>query len=358
MIHVAGLSKNFGPIRALDRISFQVNPGEILGFLGPNGAGKTTALRILTGFLPADAGTAQVAGCDVHTQSLKVRALTGYLPEGVPLYPEQRVSEYLRFRARLKGVSRSQRRTAITRVLEQAGIRDVERRIVGTLSRGYRQRVGLADALLGDPPILILDEPTVGLDPEQVRHFRSLLRELGKSRTVIFSTHILTEVEQVANRITIIVKGRIAAEDSAENLRQRLGALDRVYVEVAGAPGSPFGPRQIAREIQGLPGVDGIRVEQASAGRTEGERPISGGKPSAGPVEEILDRGPQGIPLEFNRFTIRPRRGTDPRAAIYQLARDRGWILRELTKAPLSLEEIFLEIISEDPGEQKRGVRR
>ena len=174
-----------------------------MGFLGPNGAGKSTMLRILAGFLPGDSGSVRVAGHDVQERSLDVRRVIGYLPEGVPLYPEMRVSEYLRFRARLKGIPAGQRRKQIDRSLEATGVTDVRRRIIGTLSRGYRQRVGLADALLNEPRVLILDEPTVGLDPEQVRQFRSLLREVGRHRTVVLSTHILREVELVCSRVVI-----------------------------------------------------------------------------------------------------------------------------------------------------------
>jgi len=332
LIHVAGLSKNFGPVRALDRISFHVGEGEIHGFLGPNGAGKTTALRILTGFMPADGGTATVAGYDVRTHSLKARSLIGYLPEGVPLYPEMRVREYLNFRARLKGIRLSRRSAAVTGALDQAGVREVEKRIVGTLSRGYRQRVGLADAVLGDPPILILDEPTVGLDPEQVRQFRLLLKKMGETRTVIFSTHILSEVEQVADRVSIIVRGKIAASDTTENLRGRLGALDRIHVEMACDQG--LGSAEMARELQGIPGVERVQVAEPSKGSPSGE---------------------------FTRFAIQPRQGIDPRTAVFELARNRGWILRELARAPLSLEEIFLEVISgesRESGEGGEGGRR
>jgi ABC-2 type transport system ATP-binding protein len=326
LIQVSSLSKSFGPVRALDRVSFHVPEGEILGFLGPNGAGKTTTLRILTGFLPPDEGTVTVAGHDVRSHSLQVRRAIGYLPEGVPLYPEMRVTEYLRFRSRLKGVPRSGRRAAIRGALERAGVADVERRIIGTLSKGYRQRVGLADALLGDPRILILDEPTVGLDPEQVRQFRALLKDLVRERTVLLSTHILSEVEQVATRVVIINRGRIAAQDTAENLRRRVGALDRVRVEIAPARG-PRDPQGMARLLESLPEVEGVRLD----GRGEREEERAEGS-------------------AYAAFTIRPRRGSDPRESVYRLARDRGWLLRELTRVPVSLEEVFIEIVAEATG--------
>jgi ABC-2 type transport system ATP-binding protein len=344
LIHVALLTKSFGPVRALDRVSFEVGEGEVLGFLGPNGAGKTTTLRILTGFLPLDSGTVTVAGHDVRTRSLQVRRSIGYLPEGVPLYPEMRVGEYLRFRARLKGVARGERKRTVARSLERAGVSDVERRIVGTLSRGYRQRVGLADALLGSPRLLILDEPTVGLDPEQLRQFRSLLRELGKEHTVILSTHILSEVEQVANRVVIIARGRIAAEDTAANLRRRIGALDRVRAEIAGPPGAVLAPEAMARELAGLPEVETVRAETAEEAETAAGSPArdGGGEPAA----------PSARAGGFSGFTIRPRHGSDPREAVFRLARDRGWRLRELTQRPVSLEEVFLEIVGEGGGGQ------
>jgi gliding motility-associated transport system ATP-binding protein len=334
MIRVSGLSKNYGPIKALDRVSFEVGEGEVLGFLGPNGAGKSTTLRILTGFLPADEGEVTVAGFDIRSRSLEARSHIGYLPEGVPLYPEMRVGEYLRFRSRLKGIARADRRKAETRALELAGVLDMERRIVGTLSRGYRQRVGLADALLGDPRILILDEPSVGLDPEQLRQFRALIKDLGKKHTIILSTHILSEAEMMASRVSIIVLGKIVAQDTAENLRSRLGSQDQVRAEIAPG-GSRLSPADMAREIQKLPGVALARLEREGPG---------GGERSAGPEDPAAAR-----PASFLAFLIRPAPGSDPRTAVFELARDRGWILRELSQKPVPLEEIFLEIISAVP---------
>src|SRR5438874_8824304 len=200
MIQVDNLSKFFGPIMAVDRISFQVDRGEVVGFLGPNGAGKTTTMRILTSFLPATSGIAKVAGFDVMMQSLDVRRNIGYLPESVPLYPEMRVEEYLVYRAKLKGVTRKDRPQHIEYCLERCRIREVRRRLVGTLSKGYRQRVGLADAMIHDPPILIMDEPTAGLDPMQIQETLTLIRQMGQTHTILFSTHILAEVEAVCER--------------------------------------------------------------------------------------------------------------------------------------------------------------
>jgi ABC-2 type transport system ATP-binding protein len=241
--------------------------------------------------------------------------VTGYLPEGVALYPEMRVGEYLRFRARLKGVPRSGRKAVIRKALEQAGVADMERRIIGTLSRGYRQRTGLADALLAEPKVLILDEPTVGLDPEQVRQFRQLLRDVGRDRTVILSTHILSEVEIACSAVVIIHRGRIVARDSAADLRKRFGRADRIIAEIA-APASEL------REALGAdPRVASVSVEEAeggAAGRTGG----------------------------FRRVTIEPRGGDDLREAVFALARDRGWRLRELRRESVSLEEAFVSALA------------
>src|SRR2546421_5716521 len=209
MIQVDDLTKYFGPILAVNQINFAVAQGEIVGFLGPNGAGKTTTMRILTTYLPATSGIARIAGYDVMTESLEVRRKIGYLPESVPLYPEMRVEEYLNYRSKLKGVERAQRTPRIDYCLERCRIREVRRRLMGTLSRGYRQRVGLADAMLHDPPILIMDEPTSGLDPIQIRETLALIRELGENHTILLSTHILSEVEAVCERVIIIHSGRI-----------------------------------------------------------------------------------------------------------------------------------------------------
>src|SRR5438105_6711874 len=197
MISVQNLSKYFGPVMAIDRVSFEVEQGEIVGFLGPNGAGKTTTMRILTTYLPATSGVARVAGHDVMTESMEVRRNIGYLPESVPLYPEMRVEEYLDYRAKLKGVERKRRQERTEYCLDRCRIREVRRRLIGTLSKGYRQRVGLADTMLHDPVILILDEPTAGLDPLQIRETLALIRELGQTHTILLSTHILSEVAAV-----------------------------------------------------------------------------------------------------------------------------------------------------------------
>ncbi len=324
MIHVSDLSKNFGPVRALDGISFDVEEGKVIGFLGPNGAGKSTTLRILTGYLVGNRGTVRVNGFDVARDALAVRRSVGYLPEGVPLYPEMRVLEFLRFRARLKGISGRERRREIDAALEQAGVWDVRKRIVGQLSKGFRQRVGLADALLGRPRVLILDEPTVGLDPEQVIQFRQLLREVGQERTVLLSTHILSEVDIVCDGAIIISEGRIAAHDSAENLRRRVRSASPVSVEIAADAA------ELKKRLRSLPEVQ--RVERI------------------GPNEES-----EASAAGYCRFRLWPVRGKDPREAIFALVRDRGWSLRELHREPVSLEDAFLEIVGGEARKERAG---
>ena len=233
LIEVEHLTKRFGKIVAVDDVSFSVDKGEVVGFLGPNGAGKTTVMRILTAFSPATSGKVRVAGFDPFWESMQVRQRVGYLPENVPLYREMRVSEYLFHRARLKGVAACERKLRIGEVLDRCGINEVAHRVIGQLSKGYRQRVGLADALVNDPPILILDEPTVGLDPNQVRLVREMIRDLGERRTVLLSTHILSEVEMICPRVLIISGARIVADDTTENLKSRHGpTLEDVFVKL------------------------------------------------------------------------------------------------------------------------------
>jgi ABC-2 type transport system ATP-binding protein len=233
LIEVEHLTKRFGKIVAVDDVSFHVDEGEVVGFLGPNGAGKSTVMRILAAFTPATSGKVRVDGFDPFWESMQVRQRVGYLPENVPLYREMRVSEYLFHRARLKGVEACERKRRIGEVLDRCGIGEVASRVIGQLSKGYRQRVGLADALVGDPPILILDEPTVGLDPNQVRLVREMIKNLGERRTVLLSTHILSEVEMICPRVLIISGGRIVAEDKTENLKSRMGlGLEDVFVKL------------------------------------------------------------------------------------------------------------------------------
>ena len=248
MIDVVELSKRYHAAHAVDRVSFAVDRGEIVGFLGPNGAGKTTTMRMLTTFLPPTSGRASLAGHDVLDDPLGVRRSVGYLPEGVPLYPEMRAREYLDFRARLKDIPRANRRSAVDRVLERCRLLDVDRRVLGHLSKGYRQRVGLAESMLHDPDILILDEPTSGLDPIQIREVRALIRELGDRHTILLSTHIMSEVEAVCGRVVMIVGGRVALDEPLERLRAR----SVVLVEARGPAAA------IAHALRAVPGTLGV----------------------------------------------------------------------------------------------------
>ncbi|HRS29298.1 MAG: ABC transporter ATP-binding protein [Phycisphaerae bacterium] len=305
MIEVRNLSKYYGAHRAVDNISFTVADGEIVGFLGPNGAGKTTTIRILTCFQPATSGSATVAGHDVFTESLAVRAAVGYMPENVPLYPEMRVREYLRFRGKLRGLDGAAREAAIDRVTQRCWLQDVINRPISQLSKGFRQRVGLADALLHNPPVLILDEPTVGLDPTQIRETRSLIRELAQDHTVILSSHILPEVEATCQRIIIIHKGKLVASGSPSELRERISEGAKVIAEIKGAPD------EIGAAVRQLPGVTDVQAE-----RRDG----------------------------WTRLAVVA--ASDLRETIAQTAFTRGWAVRELHRDAASLEDFFVKIVT------------
>jgi ABC-2 type transport system ATP-binding protein len=239
MIRVEHLTKYYGEYPAVRDVSFQVSKGQVVGFLGPNGAGKSTTMRILAGFLTATGGKASIAGFDVFSHPIEVRRRIGYMPESCPLYPELRVEEYLKFRAGLKGLGWSARRKRIDYVVERCWLADVRRQLVGTLSKGYRQRVGLADALLADPPVLILDEPTAGLDPTQIRETRKLIRELGSQHTMLLSTHILSEVEMTCDSVIIIHQGQVAADGSLADIRRKHKnqSLEEIFVRLTGQEG-------------------------------------------------------------------------------------------------------------------------
>jgi ABC-2 type transport system ATP-binding protein len=237
MIHVENLVKYYGDYAAVRNVSFDVERGQVVGFLGPNGAGKSTTMRILTGYLTATSGKASVDGKDVFWDPIEARRRIGYLPESCPLYTEMRVEEYLRFKCGLKSLNRKESRTRIDYVLEKCWLRDVRRQLIGTLSKGYRQRVGLADSLLANPPVLILDEPTVGLDPTQIRETRKLIKELGDQHTLLLSTHILSEVEMTCDSVIIINQGEVAVQGTLEGVRSMYGGrpLEDVFVQMTGA---------------------------------------------------------------------------------------------------------------------------
>ena len=322
MIEVEQLTKSFGVRTAVDGIRFHVEPGEIVGFLGPNGAGKTTALRMITGFLAPTSGRARVDGIDVVSDPVRARSRIGYMPEGVPLHPELRVREYMRFRARLKRVPRREVKSSVERALEQAGVADAADRIIGQLSKGYRQRVGLADALVADPPILILDEPTSGLDPNQIRQFRDLVRGFEGKKTVLVSTHILPEVEATCGRVIIINRGKIAGEGATQTLRDELGGGQLVLLEgraaAAGSHRSAAEIRQRFEEVlRGIEGVDGI---------------LSFEEPEPGVARVRLRT--EGTPLVLER--------------IFEAVAADGLVLRHLQREGARLEDVFAHLTTED----------
>jgi len=306
MIEVEHLTKTYVDEPVVRDLSFFVPEGQVLGFLGPNGAGKTTAMRMITAYLPPTAGRVVVAGEDLDQDPMALRRKVGYLPENVPLYPELRVEEYLRFRADVSEVPRSRQRERIEFVVDRCLLGDVRRQVIGTLSKGYRQRVGLAGALIHDPPVLILDEPTVGLDPNQIIRIRELIAELGRDRTVVLSTHILPEVEQVCERVLIIDRGRIVADGTPEDLRRRMVGAPALEVELTGADADA------ASRLDALPGV--MSAAERGGGRF------------------LVEHGPDA----------------DPREAIFRLAVEHGWVLMEMSPRQASLEDVFVRLTTHD----------
>lgn len=307
MIQVQGLTKTYRGRAVVDGISFEAGRGEIVGFLGPNGAGKSTTMRILSGFLLPTAGEVKIAGHDIVEQSLAARRHLGYMPEDVPLYPEMRVEEYLRYRAGIKGVPRSRLTAQMEETMERCGVAHVRRKLIGTLSKGYRQRIGLADALVHDPDILILDEPTNGLDPNQIRSVREIIRSLGGKHTVLLSTHILAEVEAVCERVIILDSGRIKATGAPSSLARRLQRGARVTLEARGKDQND--PSSMTRVLSGVASVS--RVES-----------------------EALEDG-------WARFHLDVQGTGDPREQIFHTAAQEKWGLRHLSMELASLEEIF-----------------
>ena len=309
MIKVENLTKRYAGQPAIQDLNFEVSQGEIMGFLGPNGAGKTTTMRILASFMPATSGRATIAGFDVFEQSLQARTHLGYMPENVPLYNDMRVTEYLDYRAGLKGVPHRRVTERVGDVKELCGLKEVERKLIGALSKGYRQRVGLADALLHEPDLLILDEPTIGLDPNQIRLVRELIKNLGKQHTILLSTHILPEVEMTCSRVIIIHKGRIEACDTPENLLGKIRQAGGVILE------AKVGPDNGAEELGKISGVRDVIVD------ADGDWKI---------------------------FSLRVESGVDVREEIFRLAIDRRWTVRELTQRRATLEDVFVELTHPD----------
>jgi len=308
MIEVQNLTKHYGAVTAIRDVSFAVPPGEIVGFLGPNGAGKSTTMRILACFMPASSGTAKVAGFDVFRESMEVRKRIGYLPESVPLYTDMRVAPYLDFVAEVKGVPRGTRKKRVAEVMERCLIDDVQNRLIRNLSKGYRQRVGLAQAIVSDPHVLILDEPTIGLDPRQILEIRSLIKSLAGEHTVILSTHILPEVSMLCSGVVIINRGSIVAQGPIDRLVEQFFPTARVEVELV-AP-SPA----VAEAVRGIAGV--VHVEERAA--TDGA----------------------------SRYVVESARGRDVRGEIFQLAAAQKWGLVELRQVGMTLEEVFMKIVA------------
>jgi ABC-2 type transport system ATP-binding protein len=310
VIEVQNLTKRYGPFTAVNDVSFRVERGEILGFLGPNGAGKTTTMRVLTGYMPPTEGKALVAGYDVQEQPIEAKRRTGYLPETPPLYPEMTVRDYLTFVSKIKAVPRGERKSRVETSMQRTRIADVANRHCSKLSKGYRQRVGLAQALLHNPEVLILDEPTAGLDPKQIIETRQLIKELAGDHTIILSTHILPEVSQTCQRVVIINKGRVVAVDTPENLTSKLRGSETMYVQVD-ALGA-----DARSALAAVPGVT-----QVSVADTRGA--VTG-------------------------FEVNTESGRDVRRDLASAVVQRGWGLLELRPLRMSLEEIFLHLTTEE----------
>jgi len=306
MVEVQELTKYYGATLAISRLNFQVAKGEIVGFLGPNGAGKTTTLKILAGFMPPTSGTARINGYDCLRDSLALRRSLGYLPETVPLYPDLTVSQFLRFAARAKGVEAREETREVQRVMAACSLKEVEHTLIASLSKGFRQRVGLAQALLGRPPLLILDEPTIGLDPAQIVEIRQLIKELSGDHTVVLSSHILPEVSQLCQRVIIINHGQIVASDTPENLSRQLSRGSRLSLEVRG-PG--------AEVLSALKGVFGVR--------------------------EVVSQGE-------SRYLVEAREDQELGPELARLVVQRGWDLLKLQPQEFTLEEVFLNLVTEE----------
>jgi ABC-2 type transport system ATP-binding protein len=309
VIEVEHLTKRYGPVTAVHDVSFQVRKGEILGFLGPNGAGKTTTMRVLTGYMPATEGRVRVAGYDVFEQAIEAKRRIGYLPETPPLYPDMTVREYLQFVAKIKGVAKADRKSRVEQVMARTWVSDMANRACGKLSKGYKQRVGLAQALIHNPEVLVLDEPTAGLDPKQIRETRRLIKELAGDHTIILSTHILPEVSQTCDRVVIINKGRMVVEGTPESLTRRLSWAETIFVQVDAASAA-----DASRALAAVPGVVRIAPSQGAEGA----------------------------------FEIESEQGRDVRRELARAVVLGGYGLLELRPLRVSLEENFLSLITEE----------
>jgi ABC-2 type transport system ATP-binding protein len=314
MIEVTNLTKRYAGNTAVAGLSFTVARGEIVGLLGPNGAGKSTTMRILSCFTPATSGAARVAGLDVFADADEVRRRIGYMPENNPLHPDMRVREYLKFRARLKGLGRTRTRERVDAVLAQCGLAEVSKRIIGQLSKGYRQRVGLADALVHEPELIILDEPTIGLDPSQIRVVRQLIKELAQRHTVLISSHILPEVEMTCNRVMIMREGRILAADTPENLEKSMGRSGHVIAEIA----APL--EDLRACLEGMPEVSHHNIAPAEG--------------------------------QYHRCSLTAVGGEDLRPKIFAIVRENNWKLRELFRLRHSLEDVYIRLTRPESEEE------
>ncbi|MDD3887355.1 MAG: ATP-binding cassette domain-containing protein [Patescibacteria group bacterium] len=311
MIKVENLTKTYADFKALDGVSFEVQKGEIIGFLGPNGAGKTTTMRILTGFFPPTSGKVEIDGFDVFNDPVEVRKRIGYLPENTPLYQDMEVYSFLRYIAELKDVEPEKKNQHIKNIMERCGISHMKNEIISRLSKGYKQRVGLAQALIGDPKVLILDEPTIGLDPKQIIEIRNLIKELGKEKTIILSTHILPEVAVTCSRVIIINEGKIVAEDTPDNLENKVSGVAKVIVTVRGGS-----PDLIKTRLQGINGVSNVTVIKNHAGLTD--------------------------------LSIQSEKDVDVRDKVSSIIVQNNWGLIEMHRETLGLEEIFLKLTKKE----------
>jgi ABC-2 type transport system ATP-binding protein len=324
MIKVKELTKRYARTTAVDQISFEVEKGQIVGFLGPNGAGKTTTMRMLTCFLPPTSGSATVAGFDVLEQPLEVKKRIGYLPETPPLYPEMETAEYLAFVGKLKGLSGTDLNKRVDSVCERCAVADMKKKLLGKLSKGYRQRVGLAQAIIHNPDVLILDEPTAGLDPKQINETRDLIKSLAGDHTIILSTHILPEVEQTCQQVIIINKGKLVATDSVENLQARARGAESVLVEIAGRNGN-LDLSVVQKRLEHVAGVSRVQYKTSHANR--------------------------------NVFEIESQKGF-VRGDLARAVVEAGWDLNELKPAAMSLEEVFLQLTGNETATEPELVAK